>query len=198
MTSIDLIILCFIIGAAFTGYRRGFIREALVLAMWLPIYAVSAILIFTTYSPMATVEASQKMATNDVLWTLGAIFFIGNVMVYLINKTIVQPWLYNRRLHNTEFMLKLAGFGLGGMRFLAVGFATLLIYDIYVSPLAFTKLPNSEFVKEGYEYSKPVKRWLLEEGYIDGEIHIYEKSIDDNEERMRQLLKGAGLEGVVK
>ena len=197
MTSIDLLLIAFTLGAASNGYRRGVIREGLILAMWLPIYIVAIILVFTTYAPQTAVENNQSLAMNDVLWTLGSIFLLGNVFVYLINKTLIQPWLYQRRLLNTESTLKILGFVLGGFRFVAVFFATLMVYDIFVSPLAFQKLPDSQYIKEAYETSKPVKRWLIEEGYLDVEIQVYEARVEEEKNKKQQLLRGTGFEGIL-
>ena len=197
MTFIDLLLLTFTIGAAFNGYRRGFIREALVLAMWLPIYVVSIILVFTAYAPKAQVVNNQSIAMNDVLWTLGAIFLMGNVIVFMLNKTIIAPWMYQRRLHNTEFFNKLLGFGLGGLRFAVLFFATLTVYDIFVQPLQYVSLPNSQFLKQAYETEKPFKRWLIEEGYLDMEIPLYDKSVEDEKNKQDQMLKGTGFEGIL-
>ena len=198
MTGIDLLLIAFTLGAAFNGYRRGVIREGLILAMWLPIYVVAIILVFTSYAPQSTIANNQSIAMNDVLWTLAAIFLMGNVFVYLINKTLIQPWLYQRRLLNTESTLKILGFVLGGFRFVAVFFATLLVYDIFVSPLAFQKLPDSQYLKEAYKTSQPVKRWLIEEGYLDMEIQVYDKGIEDEKVRKKNLLKGTGFEGILR
>lgn len=198
MTSIDLLLIAFTFGAASNGYRRGVIREGLILAMWLPIYIVAIILVFTSYAPQTAVANNQSIAMNDVLWTLGTIFLLGNVFVYLINKTLIQPWLYQRRLLNTESTLKILGFVLGGFRFVAVFFVTLLVYDIFVSPLAFQKLPDSQYIQEAYETSKPVKRWLIEEGYLDVEIQVYDKSVEEEKMKKKQLLKGTGFEGILR
>lgn len=197
MASIDLLLITFTLGAAFNGYRRGFIREGLILAMWLPIYIVSIILIFTAYAPEAQVQNNQSIAMNDVLWTLAAIFFIGNVFVYMLNKTMITPWLNQRRLHNTEFFNKLLGFGLGAFRFVALFFATVMVYDIFVQPLQYVDLPNSQFLKQSYETSKPVKRWLIEQGYLDMEIQLYDRSVEEQKAKQKQLLKGSGLEGIL-
>lgn len=197
MSSIDLLLTAFILGAAFNGYRRGVIREGLILAMWLPIYVVSIILIFTTYAPTTQVGNNQSIAMNDVLWALAFLFFMGNVFVYLINKTLILPWLYQHRLLNTEFFLKTLGFGLGGLRFVLVFFATLMVYDIFVSPLHFTKLPKSTLLNEAYATSKPVKRWLIEEGYLDIEIPLYDKDVESEKQQKQQLLKGLGVDGLL-
>jgi len=197
MSSIDLLLTSFILGAAFNGYRRGVIREGLVLAMWLPIYVVSIILIFTAYAPTTQVGNNQSIAMNDVLWTLAFLFFMGNIFIYLINKTLIMPWLYQHRLLKTEFFLKILGFGLGGMRFVLVFFATLMVYDIFVSPLQYVKLPNSAILHEAYENSKPLKRWLIEEGYLDIEIPLYDQEVEFEKQKKQQLLKGFGIDGLL-
>lgn len=184
---IDVIITLLVIGAAFNGMRRGFIREALIFALWLPIYIVSVMLVLTTYNPATGSE--NAAAAHDVLFLLGFIFMVGTVFIFMLNKTIIQPWMDKRRLHNTKALDTLLGFALGGTRFLVILFVTVMIYDIFVSPFSLTGTPNSEYVKEAYEKSIPIKRWLIEEGYLDIEIVLYDKDFEDKQDMKNKFMK---------
>lgn len=191
---IDAIITLIIIGAAFNGMRRGFIREALILALWLPIYVVSVMLVIQTYNPAT--DAQNTAAAHDVLFLLGFIFMVGSFFIFMLNKTLIQPWMASRRLHSTRHLDTALGFVLGGGRFLIVLFLTVMIYDIFVSPFSLTGVPSSAYVKEAYESSIPVKRWLIEEGYIDIEIMLYDKDFEDRQEMKNQFMEEMrGLSG---
>lgn len=186
MNPVDLIITILIIGAAFNGMRRGFIRELLIFALWLPIYVVSTMLVLTSYDPAT--DAQTSAASSEVLWLLAFIFFVGSVFIYMLNKTIIQPWMLGRRLHNTQFFDTVLGFVLGGARFCVIFFATVMIYDIFVLPFSLTGVPKSEYVQEAYERSIPVKRWLIEEGYIDIEIVLYDREFEEKRDKMNKFM----------
>ena len=193
MNPVDLIITIILVGAAINGMRRGFIREALIFALWLPIYVVSTMLVLTAYNPAT--DAQTSAASSEVLWLLAFIFFVGSVFIFLLNKSIIQPWLLGRRLHNTQAIDTLLGFALGGVRFLTVFFATVMIYDIFVVPFSLTGVPNSVYVKEAYQQSVPVKRWLIEEGYIDIEIILYDREFEEKKNKMNKFMDDVGMGG---
>lgn len=187
---IDVLITLLIIGAAFNGMRRGFIKEALIFALWLPIYVVSVMLTIQTYNPAT--NAQNPSEAHDVLFLLGFIFMVGTVFIYMLNKTIIQPWMDKRRLHNTKALDTLAGFVLGGARFLVLMFVTVMIYDIFVAPFSLTGTPDSTYIKQAYEKSVPVKRWLIEEGHIDIEIVIYDKDFEDKKQKYEEFMDEMG------
>mgnify|MGYP006437538187 CR=1 FL=1 len=189
---IDALITALIIGSAFNGMRRGFIREALVFALWVPIYVVSVILVINTYKPAG--DAQNASAVHDILMLLGFIFMVGSVFIFVLNKSIIQPWMQKRRLHSTQTIDTFLGFILGGARFLVILFITVMIYDIFFSPFKLTGIPDSTYIEEAYKQSVPVKRWLIEEGYIDIEIILYDKEFEDKENKKNDFMKD--LEGI--
>ena len=169
------------------GMRRGFIREALVFSMWAPIYAVSVMVIMSTYS--TSNEAQNLSQAMDILFLLGVIFFVGNIFIFFINKAFIKPWMDKQRLNNTKAIDTFFGFILGGTRFVVILFITVMIYDIFVSPFSLTGVPSSSYVKHAYEHSIPIKRWLIEEGYIDIEIVIYDKDYEEEKFEKEKLME---------
>ena len=191
---IDALITALVIGSAFNGMRRGFIKEALVFALWIPIYAVSVMLVINTYKPAG--DAQNASAVHDILMLLGFIFLLGSVFIFVLNKTIIQPWMQKRRLHSTKTIDTFMGFVLGGARFLVILFITVMIYDIFFSPFSLTGTPDSTYIKEAYKKSVPVKRWLIEEGYINIEIILYDSEFEDKGNKKNNFMKD--LEGITE
>ena len=184
---IDALITALIIGAALNGMRRGAIKEGLVFALWLPIYAVSVMLIIHTYKPAGDLQNASSV--HDILMLLGFIFIVGSAFIFMLNKTIIQPWMDKRRLHNTQAIDTFFGFIFGGARFLVVLFITVMIYDIFFSPFSLSGTPDSTYIKKAYQQSKPVKRWLIEKGYINIEIVLYDEAFENKNEHKKDFMK---------
>ncbi len=190
MSPLDLLLIIFTLGAAFGGMRRGFVAEFVVMCLWIPIYATAAIIVLTSYDPRVSAESSQAVATGDVLWTLGFIFIIGSIAVYLINKIIITPWLSRRTIRPFPIIRKSLGFMLGAGRFIVVFAAVVLVYDIYVSPLNLEERPNSIYLEQVYQLDQSIKEWLINEGYLDTEIVLYDQGYEYQKNQNKMMMQG--------
>ena len=189
MNELDLLITTLILGAAFNGMRRGFLREALTFSLWVPIYALMVIFAFKTYLPAQETTDTIKEVSNNIFLFLGGVYLMGMLFISFINKAFLTPWLARRRLHNTATFNSFFGFILGGGRFLTLVVLTVFLYDVFISPFSVHGVPNSAYIKKAYQETKPIKRWLIKENHLKQEIILYDRDHEEEKNRKSRIKK---------
>lgn len=188
-TQIDMLLALILIGATINGFRRGFFREALTFVLWLPIVASIVMVVVNNFESRQLLDnGGLDTATRGHISYLFGLFASGWVMVWVLDRFAIKPYLGRRNMGGVRLFNQLGGAVFGAGRLLGLLIVALMTYDIYVNPIKpedfakHTLLPP--IAKAGFD----LRQWMVDKGWLTYEEIIYrENMIDPNSETVQNM-----------
>jgi uncharacterized membrane protein required for colicin V production len=178
----DLLVYLLLIGAALGGWRKGFVREALVFVIWVPaVYAIVSIMI-NNFSPTDGMSAEAQGALKYIGW-----MFMGAwVVVALADALFLKPALRDAHDPSVLYLNKSAGVVFGIGRVFALIVVGMAMFDIYVRPLDDVQVvQRSEVLKVGRHFARDFVHYLRDKGYVSNEVTLYDHA-KEQERKVRE------------
>ena len=157
MTALTALLGLYGLAATLTGWRRGICREVIVTTLWLP--AMAAVVVGGVQFSHDQAGLSDLAILKPLLgWYMAAV-----VVIWLVDISVIQPQLQRWWGPGWSGFGGLLGAVMGAARAVATVLLGMVLYSVYVSPLAETENPILQWL---LPYSEKLEAYVLAHDYL--------------------------------
>lgn len=180
----DVAIILITLSGFISGMRRGFLREFVVLCLWVPML-IGALM--TALSQVGAGGLSQH--GKMVLVTLGVVFALGMLIIWFIDRHVLKPAIsssFNTTMNNVNAVF---GGAVGASRFVLSIIMVLVVYGIANQSIPQRWLADSEVLPVLIDYSKDLRGWLETNHFIAAKDKVIYQQQTTHPHNLQDVIK---------
>ncbi len=185
---VDLLVVLLVVGGLLGGWHRGLLRELLVFVLWLPVLMLAA-------STLSGIESQADLQNQQSeLWTLAGIFIAGGCAAFLIDRTLLRPWLLEYASGWLRKSDKFLGALFGAARIVFAMLAAFVLFYLYVGAPQFSFIQKSALLQTMDQQAQEIHADLIATGWFkQKEVVLYQRpdARQQEQQQLNDLLQGA-------